>query len=133
MNASDSSRPLPPFLRELKSPYFLLRAYDGLGSYFTSENLPIVASLHEPLSRFLAEAHLFESNGTRSVRYDLMRAVAETAQQMEFLPQSEINTFAAAARAFYAKAHASAPRVVAHEKSLRANFRLPDPDLEPDA
>jgi hypothetical protein len=133
MNASDSSRTLPPEVRELKSPYFLLRAFDGLGSYFTAENHPIVASHHEPLCRFLADARLVETNGARSVRYYFGRAVAETARPMEFLPQSEIDGFAAAVRAFYAKAHTLAPRVVAHEKSLRANFRLPDPDLEPDA
>ncbi|MGA2016262.1 MAG: Ig-like domain-containing protein [Opitutaceae bacterium] len=133
MTASDPQPPRPPSQRDLKSPYYLLRTPDGVGSFFTAENLPIVASPNEPLARFLAPARIVENGTLRSIRYDIAPPVMETARPMEFLPQSEIDGFAAAARMFYAKAHALAPRIVAHEKHLRANFRLPDPDLEPDA
>jgi hypothetical protein len=133
MTPTEPNRPQPPTARDLKSPYFLFRTPDGLGSYFTAENLPLVASPHEPLSRFLASARLVESNTLRSIRYSFGPAVVETARPMEFLPQSEIDAFAAAVRAFYARARPSSPRVVPHEKGLRAHFRLPDPDLEPDA
>jgi hypothetical protein len=133
MSATDPLPPRPPSQRDLKSPYYLLRTPDGVGSFFTVENLPIVASPNEPLARFLAPARIVENGTLRSIRYDIAPAVLETARPMEFLPQSEIDGFAAAARMFYAKAHAAAPRIVAHEKLLRANFRLPDPELEPDA
>src|ERR1035438_8563200 len=133
MTASDPQPPRPPSQRDLKSPYYLLRTPDGVGSFFTAENLPIVASPNEPLARFLAPARIVENGTLRSIRYDFAPPVLETARPMEFLPQSEIDGFSAAARMFYAKAHALAPRIVAHEKHLRANFRLPDPDLEPDA
>ncbi len=133
MSASATQPSRPPSQRDLKSPYYLLRTPDGIGSFFTAENLPIVTSPNEPLARFLAPARIVENGTLRSIRYDIAPPVLETARPMEFLPQSEIDGFAAAARMFYAKAHGAAPRIVAHEKHLRANFRLPDPDLEPDA
>ncbi|HEY3756716.1 MAG TPA: hypothetical protein VGL42_11255 [Opitutaceae bacterium] len=125
--------PRPPVQRDLKSPFFLLRTPDGLGSYFTEENLPIVGSPKEPLARFLAPARLSETGTLRSVRYDIPLEILSTARPMDYLPQSEIDAFAAAVHAFYEKAHSAAPRIVAHEKRLRAHFRLPDPDLERDA
>ena len=131
MSAPESASPATR--RDLKSPYFLLRTPDGIDSYFTSENLPIVQSPKEPLSRFLAPARLVESGTLRSIVYDLDAVPLDTARPMEFLPQSEIDAFAEAVRAFYDKAHAATPRVVPHEKRLRAHFRLPDPDLESDA
>ncbi len=131
MSASDSVAPAPR--RDLKSPYFLLRTPDGLGSYFTGENLPIVQSSQEPLARFLAPARIVESGTLRSIVYDFDAIPLDTAQRMEFLPQSEIDAFAEAVRAFFDKAHAATPRIVPHEKRLRAHFRLPDPDLEPEA
>ncbi|HZZ57653.1 MAG TPA: Ig-like domain-containing protein [Opitutaceae bacterium] len=131
--APSASDPRPPGQRDLKSPYFLLRTPDGLGSYFTEENLPIVASPKEPLARFLAPARLVENGTLRALRYDISPEILETARPMDYLPQSEIDAFAAAVRAFYAKAHADTPRIVAHEKRLRAHFRLPNPELERDA
>jgi hypothetical protein len=135
MNASASASPAarPPTQRDLRSPYFLLRTPDGLGSYFTEENRPIVRSPKEPLARFLAPARIVETGNVRSIRFELTEEMLATASPMEFLPQSEIDAFAAAVRAFYEKAHAAAPRVVPHEKRLRAHFRLPDPEQEPDA
>jgi len=131
MSVPDSASPATR--RDLKSPYFLLRTPDGIDSYFTGENLPIVQSPKEPLSRFLAPARLVESGTLRSIAYDLDAVPLDTAHPMEFLPQSEIDAFAEAVRAFHDKAHAATPRVVPHEKRLRAHFRLPDPDLESDA
>jgi len=133
MNASAPVTPRLPLQRDLKSPHFLYRTPDGLGSYFTEENRPIVRSPKEPLSRFLAAARIIETGTLRSIRYDVPEEVIATASPMEFLPQSEIDAFAAAVSAFYEKAHAAAPRVVPHEKRLRAHFRLPDPEQEPDA
>src|SRR5579871_3576386 len=123
MSASDTQPPRPLPQRDLKSPYYLLRTPDGIGSFFTAENLPIVTSPNEPLARFLAPARIVENGTLRSIHYDIPPSMRATAQPMEFLPQSEIDGFAAAARMFYAKAHAAAPRIVAHEKHLRANFR----------
>lgn len=133
MSAPASAPSAPASRRDLRSPYFILRTPDGVGTYFTSENLPVVRSEKEPLARFLAGARLTESGTLRSIQYDFEGIALETARPMEFLPQSEIDAFAAAVRDFYAKAHAATPRVVPHEKKLRAHFRLPDPDLEPDA
>lgn len=133
MNPSQSAPPAPPTRRELRSPYFIFRTLDGTGTYFTAENLPIVMSPKEPLSRFLAPARVVESGGVRSITYDLAAIPLDTARRMEFLPQSEIDAFAEAVRAFYNKAHEAAQRIVPYEKRLRAHFRLPDPELEADA
>src|SRR5579862_2332203 len=103
MNPSDTKPPRPPSQRDLKSPYYLLRTPDGIGSFITAENLPIVTSPNEPLARFLAPARIVENGNMRSIRYDITASVLATAQPMEFLPQSEIDGFAAAARMFYAK------------------------------
>lgn len=133
MSATESAQPAPVTRRDLRSPYFVFRTPDGIGTYFTSEHLPVLKSPKEPLARFLAGARLVESGTLRSIQYDFEGIALETARPMEFLPQSEIDAFAAAVREFYDKAHAATPRIVAHEKRLRAHFRLPDPDLEPDA
>jgi hypothetical protein len=133
MSESASTPTTPASRRDLKSPYFVYRTPDGTGSYFTSENLPILTSPKEPLARFLVPAAITESGTLRSIVYKYDAVPLDTARQLEFLPQSEIDAFAEAVRAFYDKAHASALRVVPHEKRLRAHFRLPDPDLEPDA
>jgi hypothetical protein len=133
MNPSQSAPPTAPTRRELRSPYFIFRTLDGTGTYFTAENLPIVMSPKEPLSRFLAPARVVESGGVRSITYDLAAIPLDTARPMEFLPQSEIDAFAEAVRAFYDKAHEAAQRIVPYEKRLRAHFRLPDPELEADA
>ena len=131
MSTADTAS--PPARRDLKSPYFLLRTPDGTGTYLTGENLPIVQSPKEPLARFLAPARIVESGTLRSLVYDFDAVPLETARLMEFLPQSEIDAFAEAVRAFYEKAHAATPRIVPHEKRLRASFRLPDPEAEADA
>jgi len=123
----------PAARRDLKSPYFVLRTPDGTGTYLTTENLPILMSPKEPISRFLAPARATESGTLRSIAYAFDSIPLDTACQMEFLPQSEIDAFAEAARSFYEVSHSATPRVVPHEKRLRAAFRLPDPDLEPDA
>jgi hypothetical protein len=133
MNPPPSATPTPPTRRELRSPYFVFRTLDGTGTYFTTENLPIIMSPKEPLSRFLAPARLVESGGVRAITYDLATIPLDTAKPLEFLPQSEIDAFAEAVRAFYDKAHEGTQRIVPYEKRLRAHFRLPDPDVEPDA
>lgn len=133
MSATDPAPSAPVTRRDLRSPYFVFRTPDGIGTYFTSEHLPVVKSAKEPLARFLAGARLVENGTLRSIQYDFEGIAPETVRPMEFLPQSEIDAFAAAVRDFYDKAHAATPRIVPHEKKLRAHFRLPDPDLEPDA
>ncbi len=133
MSAPDSPVPAPASRRDLRSPYFVFRTPDGIGTYFTSEHLPVLKSPREPIARFLAGARLVENGTLRSIQYDFEGVGLETVRPMEFLPQSEIDAFASAARDFYDKAHAATARIVPHEKRLRAHFRLPDPDVEPDA
>lgn len=133
MSAASNAPSTPASRRDLRSPYFVFRTHDGLGTYFTSEHLPVIKSPKEPLSRFLAGARLVDSAGQRSLQYDYEEFALEGLRPMEFLPQSEIDAFAEAVREFYAKAHEATPRIVPHEKRLRAHFKLPDPDLEPDA
>ncbi len=133
MSAAENPASSPISRRDLRSPYFVFRTPDGLGTYFTSEHLPVIKSPKEPLSRFLAGARQIENGALRSLQYDFEEFTLENLRPLEFLPQSEIDAFAAAARSFYEKAHAATPRIIPHEKKLRAHFRLPDPDLEPDA
>jgi len=130
---SNTKAPSIPEVRALNRPYFLLRAPDRINNYFSKNIYRVITALQEPLSRFLARGELDESGRDRSIRYDLSVYSWENLRPMEHLPLTEIKAFEEAVRHFYQKAHDETPRITDHEKELRKNFKLPDPDREPDA
>ena len=122
-----------PLTRDIRRPYFLVRAPDRVHHYLEKENYRILTSLREPLARFLARGTLIESGRDRTLKFDLAAYASEDLRQMEDLPLSEIEAFEEAARGFYEKAYPEAENIPGHEKELRKFFKLPDPELEPDA
>ena len=125
--------PSIPVTRALNRPYFLLRAPDRINNYWTKNIYRVITAVQEPLSRFLASGELIEKGRDRSIRYELSAYTWENLRPMEHLPLTEIKAFEEAVRHFYQKAHAETPKITDHEKELRKNFKLPDPDREPDA
>jgi hypothetical protein len=120
--------------RPIRRPFFLVHTPDRLGDYLQKDTQRIVASKREKLSSFLAPAQLTES-GTDNrgkpiyeITYDLS-AHQEDITQMEYLPQAVVTALEEAAKAFCS----AGDRVTDYELKLRQGFRLPDPDLDPQA
>lgn len=121
-----------PHRRDLNKPYFILRTPDGLKTYFFREYTKALFNRKEPLTRFLARADTDKSPAS-AVLYDYSGLDTETLKPLDFLAESELAAFAEACEAFYTKAHPQTQGVTPFEKELRAHFRLPDPEKEPDA
>lgn len=131
--ADPASNPIP-LRRELRKPYFLYRTPDGLGTYLQRDVLRALFSRKEPLARFLALPQLASLQvKPPTIEYDLEGRRPEDFTPLDTLSDAELAAFEAAAREFLAKAEPTAERVSPHERELRAHFRLPDPDKEPDA
>lgn len=134
MEAKDN--PLtPPTQRELRKPYFIIRTPDRVDSFLERDNARLLLSPKEPLSRFLAPAKLVSggSGGEGRIEYDLSAYPLETFAPLKAVPTSLMRELREAVEAFYTRADDSSLRVSAHERELRRAFRVPDPDLEPDA
>jgi hypothetical protein len=69
----------------------------------------------------------------RSIHYQIDREKYKNMRPMDAIAPSELAAFEAAATAFYDKASPERKDVHPYESFLRLNFRLPDPDKEPDA
>ncbi|MFP4540258.1 MAG: Ig-like domain-containing protein [Opitutales bacterium] len=132
MEPSDSA-PGFPYTRELRKPYFLLRTADGLGNFFKREIHKALFGRSDPLTRFLAPARLDTVARPPRLEYSLTGIDTSTLQPLDYLSQGELEAFRAAAEVFYEKALPGAERVTPFERELRQSFRLPDPDVEPDA
>lgn len=119
--------------RQIRRPFFLLHTPDRIGNYFQKDLNRIVTNKRERLSAFLAPANLVE-NGTdnrgkalQDIVYDLSTCQQDAAQ-MEYLPAAVVAEFEAAASEFL-----STSRVTDFELKLRQGFRLPDPEIDPQA
>ncbi len=123
----------PPAERELRNPYYLLRTPDELGSYLKRNNYKLIMSEREPLSRFLAPIKTKDEGKSGVLEYDLENVPMETIERMETVPESVRAAFEQAAEAFYSRCDEPEGKVSEHERRLRRGFRLPDPDIEPDA
>ncbi|MFA5256901.1 MAG: Ig-like domain-containing protein [Opitutales bacterium] len=122
------------FKRSIRRPFFLLTTPDRNGSYFQKENYRVLMSRREKIAAFLAPASMGEGGAdargraVQEVTYDLAE-FGQNIEQMESLPAAVVEAFADAARAFCE----GNERSVDHELKLRRGFRLPDPELDPQA
>ncbi|HWF18904.1 MAG TPA: Ig-like domain-containing protein, partial [Verrucomicrobiae bacterium] len=128
----------PTFVRKLDHPYFELRTPDAqTNSYLEGNAQKMLTADQEKLHVFLAEARLVMDQSTtprkRSVHYKIDAEKYKNIRPMDALPPSEFAAFEAAAKDFYDKAAPDRKDVHPYETFLRLNFRLPDPDKEPDA
>lgn len=131
--------PAIPDIREIKRPYFLLTTPDGVG-HFLKEAKPAVNSVNqalfsrrEPLSAYLAEAHLEAGTAERksfSVRYLIPEEIGPSAVPFDTISGALLAEFEAAVMRFLGRS--GERRFSPHEQALRESFRVPDPDLEPD-
>ena len=120
-----------PTSRELRNPYFLLRTPDGLGSYIKRDCMRLIQSEREPLSAFLAPIATSDEGKGGKIEYRLDALPIDTLEPASFVPSPQLEAFEQAVEAFLSKGDGE--RISDHEKRLRNHFRLPDPDLEPDA
>lgn len=133
-----SAPPDATFIRRLDHPYFELRTPDAqTNSYLEGNARKMLTADQEKLHVFLAEARLAMDQNTtprkRSVHYNIDPEKYKNIRQMDALPPSEFAAFEEAAKDFYDKAAPDRRDVHPYETFLRLNFRLPDPEKEPDA
>jgi methionine-rich copper-binding protein CopC len=131
-----------PLSRDLARPYYLITTPDGVGHYLR-EQRPAMNSVHqslfsrrEPLTGILAPAVLQKAEGGTGsgrkryrIEYQLSEQALATAIPLDSVTDSIIATFEEAVAEFLGDRRQLSP----HEKQLRESFRLPDPELEPDA
>lgn len=120
-----------PSSRELRNPYFLLRTPDGLGSYIKRDCMRLIQSEREPLASFLAPIATSDEGKSGTIAYRFDQIPIDTLEPADFVPGPQLDAFERAINAFLNKGETE--RISDHEKRLRNHFRLPDPDLEPDA
>lgn len=123
----------PPATRRLAKPYFLFRTPDGLDSYFNRECRRLLLSPQEPLAGFLAPVVTNDEGKGGTIEYNLAAMADENLEPMASLPDTLREQLAQAIHAFLDRGENGENRISDHEKRLRHGFRLPDPDLEPDA
>lgn len=121
-----------PLVRSLSRPYYLLRSPDGRGHYFARDIQRSLFGSKESLVRFLAKGVLDDTEKPSEIRYELP-GPPESFLPMTHVPPDELKALEAAIASFYERSAAKTSGVTTFEKELRIGFRLPDPDLEPDA
>ncbi len=119
--------------RTIRRPHYLVYTPERTCSYFEKQHYRVLMGRSEPLSIFLAPANLADAEDERGrkaqrVSYDLSGCTGEISR-MESLPGALVDEFERAAKAFVS----GSGRMVEYEISMRRGFRLPDPNLEPDA
>jgi hypothetical protein len=104
-------------------------------SYFEGGARRLVKAENEPLGQFLADAHFSRGEGGQKkevkVAYYFGEMPATLWRPMQFITPGILDAFEKAAREFYQKAHAD-QKAAEFQRTARLNFRLPDPDAEPD-
>lgn len=124
-----SAGPVFPESRELKRPYFILRARGGEKPFYASELQGILRDPKEPFSAYLPAAEMDNPGKPGKVTFQLPEGVdPSTLSRMESLPQSTIEAFQKAAESFQ-----EAEGLDPFRKQIRNALLLPDPDEEPDA
>ncbi|MDB6021762.1 MAG: hypothetical protein JWQ04_1619 [Pedosphaera sp.] len=126
------------FIRRLDHPYFELRTPDAQSnSYVEGNSLKMITAEQEKLQVFLADAKIVVDQATsprkRAIQYKIEPEKYKNIRTMDAIPPSEFAAFEEAAKDFYDKASPDRKDVHPYETFLRLNFKLPDPDREPDA
>lgn len=127
-----SATATPPASRKLSRPFYLLRTPDGRGHYFSREVQRALFGPNDPLMRFLVKARLDDNDRPNEIHYDFGGLPADSLAPMKFVPPAELRALEAATTSFLERAGKNASGVTAFEKELRAGFRVPDPETEPD-
>ena len=115
--------------RKLDKPYFLLRTHDGLSHFFEPQVERLFRTQKNGISRFIPSASIVEENGVKCVSYKLSKVQSKTLRPLKSITHPELKALSTAAKDFYNPS----TNITKFEKSLRKAFRLPDPQLEPDA
>lgn len=132
-----------PQSRQIQRPYFLLTTADGVGHYLKEERPGMntvnqaLFSRRERIVEYLAPGVLkrVESEGGSGrkhyqIDYEISDEITDTAVPLESVSDSLIEEFSAAAEAFLGRD--GQHQFAQHERGLRENFKVPDPELEPD-
>ena len=115
--------------RKLDKPYFLLRTHDGINHFLQPQVERMFYSDQNGLSRFMPRATIVDEKGVKAVSYQLTKAQAKTLRPLRSITHPELKALKRAAAKFYNPDR----QLTKFESSLRKAFRLPDPELEPDA
>lgn len=113
----------------------------GSGTYFATDVQRMLFSAEEPLTRFLPPAvwsmpdrqERTQEGRAAHVTYTVPDEILKTATPLTSLARSEIDAFADAVTIFLAKAQPDAKGVPPYIRQCRAEFRLPDPDIDREA
>ncbi|MEO6568264.1 MAG: hypothetical protein ABIO94_05835, partial [Opitutaceae bacterium] len=115
-----------------------LMAPGGRENYFSPDLQRLLFGADESISRFLPPASWqvpdrAERAKSPQVVYTIPDEVIKTARPLTTLPRSEIDAFTAAVGSFMAKASLDAKGVPPFVRQCRAEFRLPNPEIDPGA
>ena len=115
--------------RELKRPYFILRARGGEKNYYSPELQAVIRDPKTPFSTYLPAAELDNPQKPAEVTFRLPDGIdRNTLTPMSALPESTVRSFQAAVEDFL-----QGEGLDPFRKETRGAFLLPDPDEEPDA
>lgn len=123
-------------VRELNQvDYHELRSEGDSLSYYEGQAREVVFGDKSPLRRLLAAATVSVEKGKipvrRTVSYELPPEKYPMRRDLDAVASSVLDEFERAAKEFYDKVLDE--KVNPYEKKLRLQFRLPDPEIEPEA
>ena len=137
--SSTAATPSLPLIREcLPGGLRPLLVPGGRDNFFSPEIQRMLFGGDEPLARFLPPAKWqmpdrADRNRNPQIAYIVPDEIIKTARPLTTLPQAEIDAFIAAVGAFLEKARPEAKGVTPFIRQCRSEFRLPDPDVDPQA
>lgn len=142
MPTPSASTPTVPLVRECRPGGLRpLLAPGGRDTYFLPDLQRLLFGAAEPIARFLPpakwampeRAEKAQGSAFPHVTYTIPDEILKTATPLSTLPRSELDALAEAITVFTAKARADAKGVPPYTRQCHADFRLPNPDLDPDA
>ena len=116
-------------IRKLDKPYFLLRTHDRISHYMQPQMERMFFFAKHGLGAFLPHAKIVDLDGTKAVKYSLTKTQARTLRPLRFITSPELGALRKAAEKFLSPNE----KLTKYENDLRHAFKLPDPELEPDA
>lgn len=118
-----------------------LLAPGGRDTYFLADLQRLLFGASEPIARFLPpakwempeRADRAHGGAVPRVSYTIPDEILKTATPLTTLPRAEIDALAEAITVFQQKARPDAKGVPPYTRQCHAEFRLPNPDLDPEA
>ena len=98
-----------------------------------AQALELLQKSKEPLAEFTGARVVDAKGQLKAVTVGGKTLPAEAVSAPRFIPAADLRRLAAAAAAFYAKAHPAEASTSAFEKEMRAALRFPDPAKKPGA